>query len=76
MFKIRKKMLFTKSLALISDQKKGTILNKDMLTTKKPGNGIPYKQIDKVLGSVLIKDVSSERLLQYSDMITSETKDS
>ena len=70
------KMLFTKSLALISDQKKGTILNESMLTTKKPGNGIPYKKIDKVIGSILIKDVSSKRLLQYSDMINSEKKDS
>jgi len=69
------RMLFNKSLALIEECLEGTILTREMLTSKKPGSGIPYEDIDKVIGCVLTKDVPSNRLLQFSDIITSENID-
>nr|MBI1231056.1 N-acetylneuraminate synthase [Cytophagales bacterium] len=60
--------LFTKSIALVTSQKAGTILSEDMLTPKKPGTGIPYTNKSEVIGKTLANDVDSERLLTREDL--------
>ena len=61
--------LFTKSIALASPQKAGTIISDQMLAPKKPGTGIPYTQKDDVIGLALSKDVDADRLLNWEDLI-------
>ncbi len=60
--------LFNKSVALRSPQVKGTVLTSDMLTTKKPGIGIPADKTEKVIGLKLLKDVSNDRVLFWDDL--------
>tara|TARA_A100001011_G_scaffold391711_2_gene477755 strand:- start:1315 stop:2361 length:1047 start_codon:yes stop_codon:yes gene_type:complete len=58
---------FSKSLSLAFNEKKGTILNKNHFTLKKPGTGIKESEIKKYIGKRLNKNVSSNRLLKKSD---------
>ena len=65
---IKHKDLFTRSLALKSDRKKGHILKKSDLTLKKPGTGIPFEKIKNVIGKKLVKNVSKKKLIRYDDI--------
>ncbi len=60
--------LFTKSIALSQPLGAGTLLTEGMLTPKKPGTGIPYQDMSKVLGKKLKHDVPSDRLLRWEDI--------
>lgn len=62
------KTIFTKSCALKNFMKKGQIIRKSDITFKKPGNGISQKNINKIIGKKLIKDVFSHNLLKLSDL--------
>ena len=62
------KNLFTKSLSLINNQKKNTIIEEDMLTLKKPGTGIKFSEKKYVLGKKLLRDKSSNEILQWRDL--------
>jgi len=46
----------------------GTVLKRDMLTTKRPGFGIPPKHLDLVLGRELKVDVEEDEVLTW-DMV-------
>ena len=59
---------FGKSLALVKAFPAGTILDRDMLTTKKPATGIPLIELESVLGRRLVRDVTPDRLLQRDDL--------
>ena len=65
---IPNKHLFKKSLALIVDKKKGEKLSKADIVLKKPGSGIPYCDLSKVIGRKLSKNVSKKKLLRYDDL--------
>lgn len=56
--------IFQKSVALKQSQPKGTRLTLDMLTIKKPGTGIPARQIEECVGSVLNREVSNREILK------------
>jgi N-acetylneuraminate synthase len=60
--------IFRKSLALKMDLPKGTRLTREMLTLKKPGTGIPAKDIERCVGRVLAADVPASRLLAWPDL--------
>ncbi len=60
--------LFNKSLAPKAAIAKGAVLAAEMLTTKKPGTGIPAQELDSVLGRRLKRDVGPERLLRREDL--------
>ncbi len=60
--------LFNKSVALRSDQKKDTVLEREMLTVKKPGTGIPAKDLDSCIGRRLRHAVSADRVLDWRDL--------
>ena len=49
--------------------KKGEIISEDMLTSKRPGIGIPSWQIDKVVGKRAARDIPENILLSWSDLI-------
>ena len=54
---------FGRSWALLKSLPKGTVLTRDHLTLKKPGTGISFDNLGKIIGSVLNQDVESNRLL-------------
>lgn len=60
--------LFNRSLAFLFSQKKGTVIKNEMLTTKKPGNGIDPKFKMQILGKTLQNDVRSDQLLSWEDI--------
>lgn len=60
--------LLTKSLALKVPLPKGTVLTADMVTTKKPGTGLPASALDQVVGKRLRHAVSERRLLRPDDL--------
>jgi N,N'-diacetyllegionaminate synthase len=60
--------MFGRSLAPRNDLKKGTRLERHLLTEKKPGGGIPMVDIDTVVGRILTRDVPADRLLKLDDL--------
>lgn len=64
---LKNKKIFTKSCALINSKKKGEILKKEDITFKKPGTGIPEKNLNSIIGKKLIKNLSNNRLIKMSD---------
>ena len=60
--------LFTRSVAPRINLAKGTRLEKSMLSAKKPAGGIPWSNVDEIIGRVLIRDVYPDRLLKMDDL--------
>lgn len=60
------KKLFTKSLALNKNLKKGTIIKLNHLCLKKPGTGISQEYLNKLVGKKLKKNLSSNMLIKWS----------
>jgi sialic acid synthase SpsE len=61
--------LFSKSVALKQSRPKGTVLTRNMLTTKKPGTGLLPESIDSLVGRTLARDVSANELLTAADLV-------
>jgi N-acetylneuraminate synthase len=62
------KKTFGRSLALVSKLPSEAKLSKKDLTLKKPGTGIQYSDINKVVGCRLKTDKSSDILLKWKDL--------
>jgi N,N'-diacetyllegionaminate synthase len=60
--------LFSKSLAPVATIPAGTILRAEMLIAKKPGTGIPPAELSRVIGRTLAREVTPDRLLNWSDI--------
>jgi len=60
--------LFSKSIALTKPMSKGTTIKQTDLCAKKPGTGIPFSNIDQVVGKKLINDVPANRLLKWENI--------
>jgi N-acetylneuraminate synthase len=60
--------MFTRSLAARNVLEKGTILQADMLTLKKPGTGLPASEIENIVGRRLARTVTPDRLLTLDDL--------
>jgi sialic acid synthase SpsE len=60
--------VFSKSIAPSRNLEKGTVLQREMLTLKKPGTGINSSEIHNILDRRLKADVSAERLIRWSDL--------
>ena len=59
--------LFFRSLAFKKNIRKGDkILLRD-LTLKKPGTGINFNEMKKIIGKSLIKDKNAKDLINWSD---------
>lgn len=56
-----------KSLMLVKDAKAGTVITRGMLTAKRPGTGIPAREIDLITGKRLARDVKADTPLMPSD---------
>ena len=62
------KKVARKSIILNKDIKKGTVLEKEMLSIKRPGTGIGPKYLNEVIGKVANKDLNSSAILQWEDL--------
>ena len=62
------KKVARKSIVLNNNVKKGTILKRDMLSIKRPGTGIAPKNINKILGKIVIKDLNVNHVLKWDDL--------
>ena len=60
--------LFRKSVAPAQPLAKGVVLSADMLTTKKPGTGIPARELPSLIGRRLKNAVGPDRLLRREDL--------
>ena len=58
-------VLARRSLILTRDLPAGTVLEADMLTVKRPGSGIPPKDLERVLGRPLRADVEADDVLTW-----------
>ena len=63
----KNRLLFSKSLCLKKNKKKGELIKFSDLTMKKPGNGLKLRQVNKILNKKLKINKSSLRLLKLSD---------
>lgn len=54
-----------KSVVAATALQAGTVLQPEMLTVKRPGNGISPMQIDELTGKVLKKDLQEDEVLQW-----------
>ena len=59
---------FGRSVAPVRALPAGTVLERGMLTSKKPGSGIPVDALDTLLGRRLARDVRPDRLLRREDL--------
>jgi N-acetylneuraminate synthase len=47
--------------------KRGSIIKREDLTTKRPGYGIPAKKIDSVIGRKAFRDIARNEMVRWSD---------
>lgn len=59
---------FGKSVALVRPLPAGTVLERSMLTLKKPATGIPAANLNNLIGRRLAKDVMHNRLMRWEDL--------
>ncbi len=57
-----------KSIVTITDIAVGTVITRDMLTTKGPGSGISPMRMDEVIGKTVSKDIKGDTVLHEEDI--------
>jgi sialic acid synthase SpsE len=57
-----------KSIAAKRDIKTSEILTKNMLTFKRPGNGISPDQLEKLLGKEEVKEIKHDFQIDWKDI--------
>ncbi len=63
----KNRKIFSKSLALKNDLKKGEKITKHNITLKKPGIGLNEKMINSILNKIAKKNISSKRIIRVGD---------
>ena len=63
------KAIFEKSLVSLADLPEGTVLRREHVGVKKPGTGIPARELDEVLGRTLARAVPADTLLRREDLL-------
>lgn len=61
--------LFTKSVVSLINIPANTKITRNMLTAKKPGTGIPEKNIDAVVGKTSKYKIHKDKVIKYSDLM-------
>lgn len=56
------------SIIAVSDIKKGTVISGDMLDVRRPGTGIPPKDIEKIIGKRSIRDIPKDNPIRFDDL--------
>ena len=60
--------IFTKSVVSISEIPTNTIIERNMLTAKKPGTGIPEEDIDQVVGKKAKHNIGKDKVVKPTDI--------
>ena len=58
----------TRSLAFSRDLRKGSKVSMQDITMLRPGHGLEWKEVDSILGKVVVKDVFKRELIRKSDL--------
>ena len=56
------------SVVAVKDIRKGDVINKEMISVKRPGSGIPAKNLEKLYGRTVSSDLKINSILQWSDI--------
>ena len=64
----RSSLIFSKSVCARVPIVKGTVLTREMLALKKPANGIPAKDVEKIIGKIANKDFDVDDFIVLSDI--------
>ena len=62
------KKVARKSIVLNRDVKKGAVLQREMLSIKRPGTGIPPKFINDIIGKEIIEDLKSGTVVLWENL--------
>lgn len=65
---VRQRDNMRRSVIVTRDVKAGERLTREDLDVKRPGIGIPPKEIDHVIGQVVKKDIESDTVIVYADL--------
>lgn len=57
-----------RSIIAVQDIPKGTVITKDMLYAKRPGDGIPPDREDLVVGKTAVKDIEADTVIRIEDI--------
>ena len=57
-----------RSIVMANDLDVGTVIGKDHLAIKRPGTGIPPKDMDKVIGKKITRAYKKDELLDFNDL--------
>jgi len=58
-----------RSIVSVRDINSGEVITEDMISCKRPGNGISSSDWDKVLGKKTIKKINADQKISWSDLI-------
>ncbi|MCK4335611.1 MAG: N-acetylneuraminate synthase, partial [Candidatus Aenigmarchaeota archaeon] len=62
------KKVVRKSIIAKTNIPKGTIITKNMLVIKRPGTGIEPKDINKVIGKRIKKDIEKDNIIKWDNI--------
>lgn len=65
---VRNSKIFAKSVCAKVPVPRGTVLTKEMLALKKPANGVPAMEVDRVIGKTVDRDLEPDDFITYSDI--------
>ena len=57
-----------RSVVSIVDIPKGTTITEDMVWTKRPGTGIPSKELPNIIGMIALEDIPENSLLKWEQL--------
>jgi N,N'-diacetyllegionaminate synthase len=60
--------LFNKSIVLTKSMKQGDVIDRDVLTVKKPGTGLPADKIGNCIGRKVNRSLSKGHILQWNEI--------
>ncbi len=64
---LKNRLVGRKSIHVLNNLLKGSIINKSDLIMKRPGDGISPMEIEKLAGKKLIRDIKADSKVQWSD---------
>ncbi len=64
----RNSQIFAKSVCAKLPITKGTVISEEIIALKKPANGIPAIDVDRIIGKTVNRDFEADEFITYSDL--------
>ena len=64
----RNSQIFAKAICAKQRISKGTEITEDMVALKKPANGIPARDVNRIVGKIVKRDFEIDEFINYSDI--------